>query len=369
MWSKKREEILRILCQCVHDIEGVEAKLDRVADTVSLTHSSVELHDRLEKHFRRLALLLNESKGKELDNIALSSIATVLPDAAVAAILWIPAREKQREFLSRIKTGLGKMRVKLDQFKSEDKFTDEFTSCSRALHKLVEDLRKSVAQKRNTKSSCCDTKESEALLRTRDFLSQQIDERSHQIWTLGSLFVPVSFLIFAYAMTVYAVVGQGAVFLLFSSTGKILLMCASLGCYSVWFLFYVRANQLNKLSYPLIHSLELILGIHGHLSLDMFRLPSRLLRMTWPRFLAALYVLATLWILLLRSSVGISSIAVSMFLSFYVSTWVSLKIDILKNIKRIAASILVYAALVGGALLLLPVVITTLFPNLDPALL
>jgi len=205
-------------------------------------------------------------------------------------------------------------------------------------------------------------------LKTREFLSQQIDERSHQIWTLGSLFVPVSFLIFAYAMTVYAVLGQGAVFLLHSSTGKILFMCASLGCYFVWFMFYIRANRLNRLSYPLIHSLELILGIYGHLSLDQFRLPSRLLRITWPRFLAALYVLATLWILLLRSSVGISTIAMSMFLSFYVATWVSLKIDILKSVKRIAVSILIYAILVAVALLLLPVIISMLFPNLDPAL-
>lgn len=97
------------------------------------------------------------------------------------------------------------------------------------------------------------------------FLSQQIDERSHQIWTLGALFVPISFLIFAQTVTLMG--GLDVTTLVW----RFLLEIASFICYGAWFHVYRRAHRFNVLSYPRIHTLEKTLGCSGHLYLGDLR--------------------------------------------------------------------------------------------------
>jgi hypothetical protein len=120
--------------------------------------------------------------------------------------------------------------------------------------------------------------------RDHEFLSQQIDERSHQVFTLGALFVPSSFLIFLQAI-IFNV----------ASPHSLLLMGASLTCYFTWFAMYLRTNKLNEASYPLIHALELTLGLSAHLALNEIRKKYWITRVRQQPFYIALNVLIALW--------------------------------------------------------------------------
>lgn len=91
------------------------------------------------------------------------------------------------------------------------------------------------------------------------FLSQQIDERSHQTFMLGPFFVPVSFLIVAYTI-IYNSIPQDLTLLI----NKTLLMAVAGTCYVGWLYFYSRARRLNVSSYPRIHSLEALIDITAH---------------------------------------------------------------------------------------------------------
>jgi hypothetical protein len=121
--------------------------------------------------------------------------------------------------------------------------------------------------------------------KNHEFLSQQIDERSHQVWTLGSLFVPVSFLIFT-----YTILNDKALLL-----DRFLLMVASLTCYLIFYFMYRRITLLNDSSYSYIHALELVLGLDAHLKLKKFWNKRRFLQWRVSFFSTGLNVLAAIW--------------------------------------------------------------------------
>jgi hypothetical protein len=122
------------------------------------------------------------------------------------------------------------------------------------------------------------------------FLSQQIDERMHQIWTLGALFVPISFLIFAQAITL--IHSLDFFFLLWAA----LLEIASLICYGVWYRIYLRARRFNELSYPRIHSLEVLMNKSEHLYLDYVRKEYSVTTKPAKWFKYAFSILGFLWV-------------------------------------------------------------------------
>jgi hypothetical protein len=121
--------------------------------------------------------------------------------------------------------------------------------------------------------------------RNHEFLTQQIDERSHQVWILGSLFVPISFLIFT-----YVVVNPKT-----PPADQFLLMLGSLTCYLAFYHMYRRITLLNDSSYPCLHALELALGLYAHLKLGEFWNKYKLLQRRVLIFTGALYVLAAIW--------------------------------------------------------------------------
>jgi hypothetical protein len=130
--------------------------------------------------------------------------------------------------------------------------------------------------------------------RNHEFLTEQIDERSHQVWMLGSLFVPISFLIFT-----YTVINQYP-----SLLDRFLLMVGSLTSYLVFYYFYRRITLLNDLSYDYLHAYEIELGLSAHLTLKKYWDVSRFLRMRVNVFAGALFVLVILWTIhLLQSAI------------------------------------------------------------------
>ncbi|WXG44193.1 MAG: hypothetical protein WED04_09190 [Promethearchaeati archaeon SRVP18_Atabeyarchaeia-1] len=120
--------------------------------------------------------------------------------------------------------------------------------------------------------------------RNHEFLSQQIDERSHQMFTMSSLFVPVSFLFF-----MYTVINR------ITDLTSYILMTASLVFVLSWFLFYRRVQLLNEKSYPHIFAYELVLGLSCHLTLKQPYEKSRLMRWTRHIFRANVFFVGFLW--------------------------------------------------------------------------
>lgn len=154
---------------------------------------------------------------------------------------------------------------RLKQFKKEVEKTADDEKYREQIHKCVDEFESKLNQvPRYRRKDLLKKYELE-----HKFLSQQIDERSHQAWTLGALFVPVSFLIFAQAVLYNpdpAIVPITLIIL-----NKVLLTTLSFLCYFSWLAFYLRTHRLNVYSYPRIHVIEKTLDLSAHLHLDYLR--------------------------------------------------------------------------------------------------
>lgn len=157
--------------------------------------------------------------------------------------------EQEENEIERAKIRLDRFRQRVQGLKDKD---DDYKT---AVRESVIDVKAGLTRKWGSTGNTLD-EILKAYKDERDFLSQQIDERSHQIFTLGALFAPVSFLIFA-----QTVVGR------VPFPFDIPLMLASLLCYWTWLRMYNRTHKLNKYSYPRIHTIEKMLDFSGHLHL------------------------------------------------------------------------------------------------------
>nr|MDO8133414.1 hypothetical protein [Candidatus Njordarchaeum guaymaensis] len=134
-------------------------------------------------------------------------------------------------------------------------------------------------------------KKTALLMKDYEVLTQQVDERMRHVWNLGAIFVPLSFLIFAYAVTSEKNMVDPV-------SGKILLMFASLTCYFVWFALYLRNRKYNQPSYDRIHKIEEKLGLYAYKFLDDVRKAHWITRRSKSIFVVASFSLVILWGLL-----------------------------------------------------------------------
>jgi len=78
------------------------------------------------------------------------------------------------------------------------------------------------------------------------FLYATISQRSRNTWTAGAFFVPISFLIFSYAVTARNL----------SELDMVLLLLASVSSYSVWLIILFRTETANKIYIEEMKSVE-----------------------------------------------------------------------------------------------------------------
>jgi hypothetical protein len=174
-----------------------------------------------------------------------------------------------------------------------------------------------------------------------DVLSLEIDRRSHQMWTLGSLFVPVSFLILAQAVV-------GGVRL----PWVMLLMFASLACYVTWFLMYLRVHLFNAHSHPRIHLLEILLDIRAYNFLRDDRATSKLMRLSWEVFEPALLLLILSWRIFIPHGVALDCVLDIIFLLVTILMLSSLFVRLFSSRQNLEFTMIVLAVFLASLVIL-----------------
>jgi len=84
------------------------------------------------------------------------------------------------------------------------------------------------------------------MLREHQFLWGNISQRNRNSWMMGAFFVPISFLIFSYAVTAKYQ----------SKLDTLLLALASVFSYAAWLILYLRNNRANKVYADRIKTVE-----------------------------------------------------------------------------------------------------------------
>ncbi len=135
--------------------------------------------------------------------------------------------------------------------------------------------------------------EIQKLLEERRFLWDNISSRNQNMWTIGAFFVPISFLILAYAVTNNV-----------SFTNNVLLALASLSNFLVFILFYLRSNKSNKIYVDRIKDIEKLIGGYGELEENIRETLRSVtiadnMRTCWLSYGFPEFVFTILWILLL----------------------------------------------------------------------
>jgi len=125
-------------------------------------------------------------------------------------------------------------------------------------------------------------------LREHQFLWGYVSQRNRNTWAMGAFFVPVSFLIFAYALT--------------AKMQSPLLALASIFGYFAWWILYVRNNSVNRICVRRIIRIEAeLMDYQPMTQTDIERRRHWLTRVNFPDWVFHLIfvVLILLWALYL----------------------------------------------------------------------
>lgn len=129
------------------------------------------------------------------------------------------------------------------------------------------------------------------MLREHQFLWGYVSQRNRNTWAMGGFFVPISFLIFAYAVT--------------AKCPSLFLASASIFGYLAWWVLYLRNNSVNRVCVDRMKGIEAALreryGIDYQpiTQTDVERRRHWLTRVNFPDYVFHLILLAliVLWML------------------------------------------------------------------------